>query len=180
MTTRSACSQDTHNRKDNMAPIAEGKKAPQFTLKDQDGNTHKLSDYAGSPVVLFFYPKDMTSGCTQEACDFQDLSAKFNRAGAKVFGVSILGEKSKKKFADKESLKYPLLADDRVNEDKKPDPLVAQKYGVWVEKSMYGRTYMGIDRTTFLIDKDGKVAKRWDKVKVPDHANEVLDAVKSL
>ena len=163
-----------------MPPIAEGKKAPAFTLKDQDGNTHRLSDYAGSPVVLFFYPKDMTSGCTREACDFRDLSAKFEKAGAKVLGISILGEKSKKKFAEKESLNYPLLADDRENGEGKPDPVVAQKYGVWIEKSMYGKTYMGIERTTFLIDKDGKVAKRWDKVKVPEHADEVLAAVKAL
>jgi peroxiredoxin Q/BCP len=122
----------------------------------------------------------MTSGCTREACDFQDLQAKFKRAGASVLGISILPTKSKKKFAAKEGLKYPLLADDRVNEEGKPDPLVSAKYGVWVEKSMYGRTYMGIDRTTYLIDKDGKVAQRWDKVKVPDHAEEVLAAVKKL
>ncbi|HCT45765.1 MAG TPA: hypothetical protein DF699_11185, partial [Phycisphaerales bacterium] len=102
------------------------------------------------------------------------------RAGAVVLGISILPPKSKKKFADKEGLRYPLLADDRVNDAGKPDPVVAAKYGVWVEKSMYGRTYMGINRTTYLIDQDGKVAQRWDKVKVPDHADEVLSAVKAL
>ena len=163
-----------------MAPIEIGKKAPAFTLLDQHETTHKLSQYKGTPVVLFFYPKDMTSGCTREACDFQDLGAKFKRAGAQVLGISILPPKSKLKFAEKEGLKYPLLADDRVNDEGKPDPEIAAKYGVWVEKSMYGKKYMGIERTTYLIDGDGKVAQRWDKVKVPDHAEEVLAAVKEL
>ncbi|MFG0299904.1 MAG: peroxiredoxin [Phycisphaerales bacterium JB047] len=163
-----------------MPVIEVGKKAPAFMLKDQDDQPHRLSQYAGQPVVLFFYPKDMTSGCTREACDFQDLGTKFKRSGAVVLGISILPPKSKKKFADKEGLTYPLLADDRVNEAGKPDPVVADKYGVWVEKSMYGRTYMGINRTTYLIDKNGKVAQRWDKVKVPGHADEVLAEVKEL
>ncbi|MEL6739897.1 MAG: thioredoxin-dependent thiol peroxidase [Planctomycetota bacterium] len=160
--------------------IEPGKKAPAFTLKDQDGKPHKLSDYADQPVVLFFYPKDMTSGCTAEACQFRDLSEDFTKAGAAVFGISILDAKSKKKFADKESLSYPLLADDALGDDGKPAPKVAQKYGVWVEKSMYGRTYMGIDRTTYLIAKGGKVAQRWDKVKVPAHAEAVLQALQDL
>ncbi len=163
-----------------MPLIEPGKKAPAFALADQDGAKHKLSDYAGRPVVLFFYPKDLTSGCTDEACQFRDLMPKFQKSEAQVFGISILGTKSKKKFADKEGLSYPLLADDREDGEGKPDPMVAQKYGVWVEKSMYGKTYMGIERTTYLIDGDGKVAKRWDKVKVPGHAEEVLAAVKAL
>lgn len=163
-----------------MSRIEIGKKAPAFSLKDQHEQTHKLSDYKGKPMVLFFYPKDMTSGCTREACDFQDLCTKFKRAGAAVLGISILPPKSKLKFAEKEGLKYPLLADDRTNDDGKPDPAVCAKYGVWIEKSMYGKKYMGIDRTTYLIDADGKVAQRWDKVKVPDHAEEVLAAVKAL
>ncbi len=163
-----------------MPLIDPGKKAPAFTLKDQDEKKHSLKDYAGSPLVMFFYPKDMTSGCTQEACDFRDLGKAFQKIGAAVVGVSILPPKSKKKFADKEDLSYPLLADDRVNEEGKPDPVVCPKYGVWVEKSMYGKTYMGIQRTTYLIDADGKVAKRWDKVKVPNHAEEVLEAVKAM
>ena len=163
-----------------MSKIEINKKAPAFNLKDQDDQPHKLSDYLAKPLVIFFYPKDMTSGCTTEACDFQELGSKFKRAGANVVGISILPTKSKKKFAEKEGLKYPLLADDRVNEAGKPDPLVAAKYGVWIEKSMYGRKYMGIDRTTYLIDADGKVAQRWDKVKVPGHAEEVLAAVKIL
>ncbi|MBZ0171579.1 MAG: peroxiredoxin [Phycisphaerales bacterium] len=160
-----------------MPLIDPGKKAPAFTLKDQDENIHSLKDYAGRFLVLFFYPKDMTSGCTAEACDFRDLSKKFEKTGAAVLGVSILPSKSKKKFADKESLRYPLLADDRLNDDGKPDPVVCAKYGVWAEKSMYGRTYMGIQRTTYLIGPDGKVVRRWDKVKVPGHADEVLEAL---
>lgn len=160
-----------------MALIEPGKKAPAFTLKDQDEVKHALKDCAGRPVVLFFYPKDATSGCTKEACGFGDLLPDFEKVGTRVFGISILGTKSKKKFADKEGLTYPLLADDRVGEDGKPDPVVCAKYGVWVEKSMYGRTYMGIERTTYLIDAQGKVARRWDKVKVPGHVEEVLEAV---
>ena len=163
-----------------MTKIEIGKKAPAFNLKDQHETPHRLSSYQGHPVVLFFYPKDMTSGCTREACDFQDLGSKFKRAGAQVFGISILPSKSKLKFAEKEGLKYPLLADDRVNDEGKPDPEISAKYGVWVEKSMYGKKYMGIERTTYLIDSGGKVARRWDSVKVPNHAEEVLEAVKSL
>ncbi len=164
----------------NAGLIAEGKKAPAFSLQDQDGKAHKLSDYAGRPVVLFFYPKDMTSGCTAEACDFRDLLPKFDTSKAAVFGISIMNTKSKAKFAAKEGLNYPLLADDATGEDGKPAPSVAKKYGVWVEKSMYGNTYMGIERTTYLIGPDGKVAKRWDKVKVPGHAAEVLEAVRTI
>ena len=163
-----------------MPLIDPGKKAPVFSLKDQDEKTHALKGHAGKPLVLFFYPKDMTSGCTQEACDFRDLGARFKRAGAAVLGVSILPPKSKKKFAEKEGLSYPLLADDRLNDEGKPDPVICQKYGVWVEKSMYGKKYMGIQRTTYLIGPDGKVVRRWDKVSVPGHADEVLEAVEAL
>lgn len=163
-----------------MALIDPGKKAPAFTLKDQDGKTHKLADYAGKPLVMFWYPKDMTSGCTQEACAFRDLGKDFAKAGAAVVGVSILDVKSKKKFAEKEGLSYPLLADDAVDEEGKPAPKAAEKYGVWVEKSMYGKKYMGIERTTYLIGADGKVVRRWDKVKVPGHAEEVLGVVKGI
>ena len=163
-----------------MPLIDPGKKAPAFTLKDQNEKSHSLKDYAGKPLVLFFYPKDMTSGCTDEACQFEDLLPTFKRSKAKVLAISILPPRSKKKFADKEGLTYPLLADDRVDDNKKPDPEICQKYGVWVEKSMYGKKYMGIQRTTYLIDENGKVAQRWDKVKVPGHAEEVLEAVKAL
>lgn len=160
--------------------IDPGKKAPAFTLKDQDGTTHKLSDFAGKPLVIFFYPKDDTSGCTKEACAFRDLRKEFDEAGAAVIGISILDTKSKAKFASKHDLNFPLLADDATDDDGKPAPKVADKFGVWVEKSMYGKSYMGIERTTFLIGPDGKVARRWDKVKVPGHADEVLDAVRAL
>lgn len=149
-----------------MPLIDPGKKAPAFTLKDQAGTTHKLSDYAGRSVILYFYPKDDTPGCTQESCDFQGLLPKLKRKDAVVFGVSILDEKSKAKFAEKHGLTFPLLAD--------ADHEVAEKYGVWQEKSNYGKKYMGIARTTYLIGPDGKVQERWDKVKVDGHADKVL------
>jgi peroxiredoxin Q/BCP len=122
--------------------------------------------------VLYFYPKDDTPGCTQEACDFQAQLPAFTSGKAVVLGVSILDEKSKAKFAKKHGLRFPLLAD--------PDHEVAEKYGVWQKKMRYGRSYMGIVRTTYLIGPDGKVAKRWDKVKVDGHADEVLAAVNAL
>ena len=139
-----------------MALIEPGRKAPAFTLKDQDGKVHKLAEYAGRPVVLYFYPKDDTPGCTKETCSFNDNLPTFKKSKAAVFGVSILDEKSKKKFADKYSISFPLLAD--------AEHQVAEKYGVWQEKSLYGRKFMGIARTTYLIDADGKVAQRWDKI----------------
>jgi peroxiredoxin Q/BCP len=149
-----------------------GKKAPAFALQDQDGTTHKLSDYEGQPVVIYFYPKDDTPGCTKESCEFQDNLPKFKKSKAQIFGMSILGTDSKKKFADKYSLKFPLLADE--------DHAVMEKYGVWQEKVNYGKAYMGVVRTTYLIGADGKVAKRWDNVKVDGHAEEVLSAVQAL
>ena len=156
-----------------MPLIDPGKKAPAFTLKDQDSRTHTLTDYAGRPVVLYFYPKDDTPGCTAESCSFRDNLPRFKKAGnAVVLGASILDEKSKAKFAHKYDITFPLLAD--------ADHEVAEKYGVWQEKSRYGRTYMGIVRTTYLIGPDGKVARRWDRVKVEGHADEVLAAVKDL
>ncbi len=156
-----------------MPLIDPGKKAPAFTLKDQHGVTHKLSQYAGRPVVLYFYPKDDTPGCTTESCDFQARLPKFDKAGAAVvLGVSILDEKSKAKFANKHGLTFPLLAD--------ADHAISDKYGVWQEKMRYGRKYFGIVRTTYLIDAAGKVAQRWDKVSVDGHADEVLKAVAAL
>jgi peroxiredoxin Q/BCP len=152
--------------------IEVGKKAPAFALQDQDGNTHKLSDYEGQPVVLYFYPKDDTPGCTKESCAFQDNLPKFKKSKAQILGMSILGTDSKKKFADKYSLKFPLLADE--------DHAVMEKYGVWQEKLNYGKAYMGVVRTTYLIGADGKVAKRWDNVKVDGHAEDVLSAVQAL
>jgi thioredoxin-dependent peroxiredoxin len=155
-----------------MPVIDEGKKAPAFSLKDQDGKTHSLKDYAGRPLVLYFYPKDDTPGCTTEACSFRDALPDFSKVKATVLGVSVLGTDSKAKFAKKHSLNFPLLADE--------DHAVADKYGAWQEKSMYGRKYMGVARITYLIDGDGKVAKRWDKVSVGSHADEVLAAVRSV
>jgi peroxiredoxin Q/BCP len=154
-------------------PIVEpGKKAPAFSLKDQNGKLHRLSDYAGRPVVVYFYPKDDTPGCTKEACDFRDHLPRFKTSKATVLGVSILDEASKARFADKYDLPFPLLADS--------DHSVAEKFGVWQKKSRYGRTYMGIVRTTFLIGPDGRVEKRWDNVKVDGHAEAVLTAVNEL
>ena len=155
-----------------MSLIEPGRKAPAFTLNDQEGTPHALGDYAGRPLVLYFYPKDDTPGCTAESCSFRDNLPKFKAGKAAVLGVSILDEKSKAKFAAKYNLTFPLLAD--------ADHAVAEKYGVWQEKSRYGRKYMGIARTTYLIGPDGTVARRWDNVKVEGHAEEVLGAVKGL
>lgn len=155
-----------------MALVDPGKRAPAFALTDQEGTTHKLSDYAGRPLVLYFYPKDDTPGCTAEACTFRDNLPKFKKGKAAILGVSILDEKSKAKFAGKYDLNFPLLAD--------ADHEIAEKYGVWQEKSRYGRTYMGIARTTYLIGPDGKVVQRWDNVKVDGHVEAVLKAVQTL
>jgi peroxiredoxin Q/BCP len=147
-----------------------GQQAPAFALEDQDGRTHSLADYAGRVVVLYFYPKDDTPGCTTETCEFRDTQPAFEASAAVVLGASILGRASKAKFAAKHQVTFPLLADE--------DNAVAEKYGVWQEKSQYGRTYMGIVRTTYLIGPDGKVVRRWDKVKVDGHAAEVLAAIR--
>ena len=155
-----------------MPAIEVGKKAPAFSLTDQAGRTHTLSQYAGRPVVLYFYPKDDTPGCTKEACDFRDSAAPLKKRKAVVLGVSILDVASKKKFADKHGLDFPLLADS--------DHAVADKYGAWVQKTLYGRTSMGVARTTYLIGADGRVARWWDKVKVDGHADEVLRALDEL
>jgi peroxiredoxin Q/BCP len=155
-----------------MPLIDVGKKAPAFALPDQQGKTHSLKDYAGKPLVLYFYPKDDTPGCTKEACNFQSSLPNFKKVGAPVLGVSVLDTKSKAKFAEKYDLTFPLLADE--------DHAVAEKYGAWQERSMYGRKFMGIARITYLIDADGKVAKRWDSVKVDAHADDALQAVKAL
>ena len=155
-----------------MALIEPGTTAPAFSLPDQHGTIHTLSTYQGRPVVLFFYPKDDTSGCIKEACGFRDTLPDFSKVQAVVFGISILDTASKARFAAKYDLTFPLLADE--------DHAVCEAYGVWQEKSMYGRKYMGIARVTYLIDAAGKVARRWDAVKVEEHAAEVLDAVNQL
>ena len=152
--------------------IEPGKKAPSFSLPDQQGKRHTLADYAGQPLVIYFYPKDDTPGCTKESCAFQDNLPKFKKSKAAVLGMSVLDSASKAKFAKKYDLTFPLLADD--------DHAVMEKFGVWQEKSMYGKKYMGVARTTYLIGPNGKVVKRWDGVKVDGHAEEVLAAVQAL
>src|SRR5262245_61113554 len=155
-----------------MATADPRKKAPAFALQDQDGKTHRLKDYGGRPVVLYFYPKDDTPGCTREACAFRDALPDFRKGRAAVLGVSILDTASKGRFARKHRLNFPLLAD--------PDHAVAEKYGAWRKKSMYGKTFMGLARTTFLIGPDGVIRRRWDNVKVDGHADAVLEAVAEL
>ncbi len=155
-----------------MPLIDPGKKAPAFSLKDQDGKTHRLADYANHPLVLYFYPKDDTPGCTKEACDFRDSLPAFKQDKTAVLGISILDEASKARFADKHRLGFPLLAD--------ADHEVADRYGAWQKRSLYGRSFMGVARTTYLISGAGKVVRRWDKVKVDGHADEVLAEVASL
>ena len=143
-----------------------GDTAPQFELEDQDGKTHKLSDYLGTPVVLYFYPKDNTPGCTAQACSFRDSFAEYRQKGITVLGVSKDSAKSHAKFLDKFSLPFTLLAD--------VEHKVAEAYGVWVQKKFMGREYMGMERTTFIIDKDGKIVHILEKVKPQDHAKDVL------
>ena len=150
--------------------IEPGTTAPAFHLADQSATRHRLSDHRGENVVLYFYPKDDTSGCTVEACEFRDAHPEFRKLNATVFGISPDPVKSHQKFADKFDLTFPLLADEK-NVDG--DPPVSMKYGVWREKSMYGRKYMGIVRTTFIIGRDGQILKRWDQVKAKGHADEV-------
>jgi thioredoxin-dependent peroxiredoxin len=143
--------------------------APDAVFKTPDGEARKVSDYRGKKLVLYFYPKDDTSGCTKEAQEFSALSAEFSKAGAIVVGISKDSEKSHGKFIAKYDLKVELGSDESGD--------VCDAFGVWVEKSMYGKKYMGIERSTFLIDADGKFAKIWRKVKVPGHAAEVLSAI---
>jgi peroxiredoxin Q/BCP len=152
--------------------IEEGKKAPAFAVKDQAGQTVKLADFAGKYVVLYFYPKDDTPGCTKEACSFRDEHSRLQKAGAVVLGVSPDAEARHGKFIAKYQLPFSLLAD--------TDHALAEKYGAWGEKSLYGKKYLGIIRSTFLIGPDGKVAKVWPKVKPEGHAAEVLAALQAL
>ncbi|SLN17580.1 thioredoxin-dependent thiol peroxidase [Roseisalinus antarcticus] len=149
-----------------------GDAAPDFSLPRDGGGTAALADFAGQAVVLYFYPRDDTSGCTKEAIAFTDHLEAFAAAGAVVLGVSKDSVSKHDKFRDKHGLKVALLSDEEGD--------VCERYGVWKEKNMYGKTYMGIERSTFLIGPDGKIAKAWHKVKVPGHAEAVLDAVKAL
>jgi len=148
--------------------LKEGDKAPDFSSKDQSGNEVKLSDFSGQKVVLYFYPKDDTPGCTLQACSFRDADDVYKQKGIKVFGVSTDDEKSHRRFISKFALPFDLLAD--------TDKQIVESYGVWGEKSMYGKTYMGTNRKTFLIGEDGRIAKVFDKVNVSEHADEVLEA----
>jgi peroxiredoxin Q/BCP len=148
--------------------VKEGEAAPDFESRDAEGNTVRLSDLQGQKVVLYFYPKDDTPGCTKEACSLRDGHAELQRRGIKVIGVSTDDEKSHRKFAEKYSLPFTLLAD--------TDHKVADAYGVYGEKKFMGRTYMGVNRKTFLIDEQGRVRKVFDKVNVEEHADEVLKA----
>jgi peroxiredoxin Q/BCP len=155
-----------------MADLTIGTKAPAFSLPRDGGGTVSLSDFAGKPVVLFFYPKDDTTGCTAESIAFTALADDFAKAGAVVIGLSPDSVKSHDKFVKKHSLTVVLGADE--------EKTVLEAYGVWKEKSMYGKTYMGVERATVLVAGDGTVAQVWNKVKVPGHAEAVLAAVKSL
>jgi peroxiredoxin Q/BCP len=152
--------------------IEQGAKAPDFTLAADDGTKVKLSALRGAPVVLYFYPKDDTPGCTVEACAFRDASKELKKLGAVVLGVSPDDVASHIKFRDKFKLNFPLLAD--------PEHKVAEKYGAWREKNMYGKKTMGIARSTFIIDAEGKVARVWKAVKVDGHDAAVLEALKEL
>lgn len=152
--------------------LKEGDKAPGFELPRDGGDTVKLTQFKGKPVVLYFYPKDDTSGCTRQAIGFSEKIAEFHDAGAEVIGVSPDSVKSHDKFRDKHGLEVILLADE--------EKAAIEAYGVWAEKKMYGRSYMGVERSTFLIGKDGKIRRAWRGVKVPGHVDEVLEAVKSL
>ncbi len=149
-----------------------GIKAPVFKAPDQEGKVRSLKDYAGKWVILYFYPKDDTPGCTKEACGFRDGFAKYKRAGIEIIGVSVDSVKKHQKFIEKYSLPFILLSD----EEKK----IVTAYGVWGEKKFMGRVYMGTNRVSYLINPEGKIAKVYDKVKPEEHADEVLKDVKSL
>jgi len=152
--------------------LAVGTPAPDFALPDHTGKPVTLASFKGKALVLYFYPKDDTSGCTAEAIAFSGKAEEFEAAGAAILGVSPDSVKSHEKFRTKHALAIPLAADE--------EKTMLEAYGVWAEKSMYGKKYMGVERTTVLIDRDGKVARVWPKVKVPGHVDEVLAAVKTL
>lgn len=145
-------------------------KAPEFSLKNEQGNTVTLENYKGKYVVLYFYPKDMTPGCTTEACDFRDAFAEFSDLNAVILGVSADDASKHTKFIEKYGLPFSLLVD--------ADHTVSESYNVWVLKKMYGKEYMGIERSTFLIDPEGVIVKEWRKVKVKQHIEEVLNAIR--
>lgn len=153
--------------------VSEGMAAPDFSLKNEAGETVSLADFAGKKyVVLYFYPKDMTPGCTTQACDFRDAEKDFSELNAVILGVSADSEKQHTNFIEKHGLPFSLLVDE--------DHKISEAYGVWVEKKMYGKEFMGIERSTFLIDPTGTVIKEWRKVKVPGHIQEVLETIKTV
>lgn len=155
-----------------MADLSEGDVAPDFILDADDGSRFRLADHKGSKLVVYFYPKDDTQGCTLEAIDFTKAAPAFASAGTKVVGISPDSVASHCKFRDKHDLAITLAAD--------PERTAIEAYGVWAEKSMYGRKYMGVERSTFLVGADGRIARAWRKVKVPGHIEEVLAAAKAL
>ncbi|MFG0263194.1 MAG: thioredoxin-dependent thiol peroxidase [Novipirellula sp. JB048] len=152
--------------------IEPGNKAPAFTLKDEAGNKVKLADLKGKIVVLYFYPRDDTPGCTKQACNFRDQYETLTQLGVELLGVSPDNGESHQRFREKYSLPFPLLVDE--------DHAIAEKYGAWREKNLYGKKSMGIQRSTYLIDAEGKVAKVWKRVRVDGHDEQVIDAVKQI
>lgn len=155
-----------------MAELKIGQKAPDFSLAASNKETISLKTFKGKRVVLYFYPKDLTSGCTTEACDFRDNLARLEKTGAVVLGISPDSLASHEKFIGKHDLNFLLLSD--------PEKTVLESYGVWKEKSLYGRKYMGVERTTFIIGKEGKIAHIFPKVKIKGHVDEVLEILKTL
>ncbi|MEJ8474343.1 thioredoxin-dependent thiol peroxidase [Roseibium algae] len=155
-----------------MSELAVGSAAPDFNLEADGGQRVKLSDFSGRPVVVYFYPKDNTPGCTKQAIGFTDLAAEFEKLDVTIIGISPDSVAKHDKFIAKHDLKLKLGAD--------PDQEASNAYGVWVEKSMYGKKYMGVERSTFLIDKSGKIANLWRKVKIPGHVEAVLEAAQDL
>lgn len=153
-----------------MAKLEAGKKAPKFTLPDQDGKNVSLEDFAGDPVVLYFYPADDTPGCTKEACQFNDNLRAFNRAGVKVIGISPDGAAKHRKFKEKYHLRFPLLSD--------TERTVMKSYGAWGDKTMYGKKTEGVIRSTFLVDAKGVVERAWYNVRADGHADKVLEEVR--
>ncbi|PWD98597.1 thioredoxin-dependent thiol peroxidase [Marinilabilia rubra] len=149
-----------------MAKLEEGQKAPSFSGKNQDGKEISLDDFKGQKVVLYFYPKDNTSGCTAEACNLNDNLEQFVEKGFKIIGVSPDSEASHRKFIDKHGLKFDLIAD--------TEKEILENYGVWAEKKMYGKTYMGVVRTTFVIDENGVIEKIFEKVKTKEHSEQIF------
>lgn len=157
---------------DTPSTLKVGQKAPAFSLKNSDGKTVKLSDFKGKKVVLYFYPRDMTPGCTTEACNFRDDYSALQKKGVEVIGVSADDVASHKKFADKYSLPFTLVSD--------PEHAMIEKYGAWAEKSMYGKKYWGVARITYLIDEEGKIAHVFPKVKPDTHSQEIIGILDSL